>query len=147
MQLVYAGKMPDDLFGEEQDRLLREIEAAHESLDQASVKQGSLTKALDLALELAIDAVLTYATADPALRRQLNQAFFLRVYIRDDDVVDADLAEPYASLFNPDLPSLLEKAAPRRSYKKGLGSREKVLVEPAGIEPATFALQTRRSAS
>jgi site-specific DNA recombinase len=147
VQLVYDGKMPDDLFGEEQERLLREIEAAKESLDSATVKQESVTKALDMALEAAIEAERTYATADPHLRRQLNQAFFLRIYVRDDEVSGADLAEPFASLFAPDLPRLLEKAPPRRGYKKWLGSREKVLVELAGLEPATSWVRSRRSSN
>jgi site-specific DNA recombinase len=147
LQLAYDGKVPDDLFGEEQERLLREIDTAKQSLNQASVKRESLTKALDVALELAIDAELTYALADPHLRRQLNQAFFVRVYVQDDEVVGAELAAPFASLLRPDLPDLIENPAPRRSNKKELGSREAVLVELAGLEPATSWVRSRRSSN
>ena len=147
LQLVYQDKIADDLFGEEQARLLHQIEAARASLNSASVKRETLVKALDLALELAVDAELTYALADPALRRQLNQAFFVKVLIRDGEVSGAELAEPYATLFRPDLPSLLEKPAPRRGIKKWLGSREAVLVELAGLEPATSWVRSRRSSN
>ncbi len=147
LQLSYDGKMPDDLFGEEQERLLGEIEQARETLNASTVKREELTKALDLALETAIDAELTYALADPALRRQLNQAFFVRIFVTDGEVVGAELAEPYATLFRPDLPNLLDKAPPRQAKKKWLGSREAFLVELAGLEPATSWVRSRRSSN
>ncbi len=147
LQLVYDGRMPDDLFGEEQDRLKREIEAAKATLERATVRLASLTKTLDEALTLARNAEETYETADPALRRQLNQAFFERVYIRDKEAVSADLADPYADLLDGGLANTLEKITSQASDQNGLGSREKVLVEPAGLEPATSCLQSRRSSS
>jgi site-specific DNA recombinase len=147
LQLSYDGKMPDDLFGEEQARLLGEIERARETLDASTVKREELAKALDLALEAAIDAELTYALADPVLRRQLNQAFFVRIFVSDGEVVGAELAEPYAALLRPDLPSLVENPAPRQGRKKWLGVRKDVLVELAGLEPATSWVRSRRSSS
>jgi hypothetical protein len=53
------------------------------------------------------------------LRRQLNQAFFRRVFICDGEVSGVEFADPYASLFAPELPGLLGKAAPQRGNKNG----------------------------
>jgi site-specific DNA recombinase len=145
IQLSYAGKIPDDLFGEEQDRLKREITDATQVVEQAGAKLDQLTVALDDALALALDAEQHYQAASPTLRRQLNQVFFARIYVRDTDISGGVLAEPYAGLLDPDLPATLERRGPRSAAECGHGSRERVSVELAGLEPATFALPARRS--
>lgn len=87
----------------------REIAAARKSL-AATAKQMNLDAGLlCMALELADDVGEVYETAEPQLRRALNQAFFKRVRIMpvfDDgtgalvrvEVVEAELTQPYKVL-------------------------------------------------
>lgn len=89
---------------------------------------STLYTALDYSLTLAADADRHYRDADPTLRRQLNQAFFRRVYIRGTEAVGADLAEPYASLLHHELPAKLEILRPRETAPDGPGSSDAVLV-------------------
>jgi hypothetical protein len=63
LQLVYDGKMPDDLFQEEQDRLKAVIKAAESAISEASQAFDSLEEALDIALELAEAASDAYTTS------------------------------------------------------------------------------------
>ena len=113
------------------------------------------------ALELAKDCHAAYVAADPNIRRLFNQAFFEKLYVHDDGEVTHDLAEPFRILLDPTLPGQLAKAAREEPHlqsdgligeswwfsnedgleeSEAVGSNVKVLVGPAGLEPATGRL-------
>jgi hypothetical protein len=61
---------------------------------------------------------------------------------------EAEIAEPFATLADPDLPkSLGGEAVTASAVSSGAGSSEAIPVEPAGFEPAASSVQGRRSAN
>jgi site-specific DNA recombinase len=65
---------------------------------------------LKCALDLASDCQAAYRAATPALRRQLNQAFFKAIYIDDDDLIRSELAAPFDVLLSDEVQSAAQKA-------------------------------------
>ena len=78
-----------------------QLSTAHRS---ATDVQATLQKALDL-LAACHDA---YTNAPGHLRRQWNQALFLRLHVHDQDIQHAEIAEPFATLTTPSLPDELD---------------------------------------
>jgi hypothetical protein len=118
-------------------------------LDVLEVKQAQLDelKAVDSQLASAMGDVETgeqgndasqptaftalpsaYRKAGPLFRCQMNQAYFVKVFINQGGVTGCVLTPEYEAITRP-------------------GSTGRGLVEPAGLEPATSALQRRRSSS
>jgi site-specific DNA recombinase len=140
LQLLYDGKMPDDLFAEEQERLQIEIATINRTLERADANVKALGRAVDQALELGEDAKRHYQAADAPLRRQLNQAFFRGVYFKGRKAVRVEYADHYAALYAEDLGARLREL-PSPSDQAGPGLREKALVELRGLEPLTSAMR------
>jgi hypothetical protein len=65
---------------------------------------------LEHALGLGQDCHRTYLAAKPKVRRRMNQAFFERLYISDDETVTSELAEPFAILLGDHLTTEVEAA-------------------------------------
>ena len=116
---------------------------------------------LDQALDLLADLQAAYAQAPGHLRRQGNQALFQQLLVTDDEIADAPLAEPFATLTDPQLPAQLADAAStatngrnghpapslptRTAALPGGGSRETSVVGATGFEPMTSCSQSRRA--
>src|SRR3954471_4659467 len=62
-----------------------EIAAAERSLEAATLELAEVEQTLNLAVDLASSCASAYASSDPHIRRQWNQAFFARVEVFDDD--------------------------------------------------------------
>lgn len=61
---------------------------------------------------------------------------------------EAEIAEPFATLADPELPkSLGGEAVTTSAVSSGAGSSEAIPVELTGLEPVTYALPARRSSS
>jgi hypothetical protein len=66
---------------------------------------------LDKALDLLANCQHAYSNAPGHLRRQWNQALFLRLHVHDDTIEHAGIAEPFATLTTPTLPNELDHRA------------------------------------
>jgi site-specific DNA recombinase len=105
LQAHYADQVSPELFAEEQARIRRERAGAERQVDELSVDHDHILDALDAALSLTDDMERAYVAAKPQERRLLNQAFFRKLEIDDEEVVGYELAEPFASLNGHDVPS------------------------------------------
>jgi site-specific DNA recombinase len=94
----YADQVSEELFAEEQGRIRRERDGVEQRIKQLGVKHDRVLGALDVALDLMGDMQLAYRQAGPNERRLLNQAFFERIEIAEEEVVGSQIAEPFAGL-------------------------------------------------
>jgi hypothetical protein len=114
---------------------------------------------MEVAIDLTKDLAAAYWNASPAERRLLNQAFFERLEIMEDDVAGSTTAEPFRTLLDPDFIAALATGAlasePDRdgqndrtpAYSQDGGSITGKMVGDTGLEPVTSALSRRRSPS
>ncbi len=164
LQAHYAGAVPLDLLKTEQDRIARQLANVETGLAATAAEFDSIETLLHKALDHAVNSYQAYMVASPQERRQLNQAFFTRIEVRDDEL-DGDLAEPFKTLLSAEVADAAEqhartvKMAARRSEAGSgaslteileretnkpasgvAGLKNTTLVPPAGFEPATPAL-------
>jgi hypothetical protein len=152
LKLHYAERIDAEFFGEEQARIGKEMTAAKKELAKAELRVEQLKAALNEALRLATDSEYAYRVADDQTRRGWNQDFFKRIYIRDEEVVGAELTDTYAALLSEELIVKLEAFKADRQSKpeakvtslRTWGSIEGLIVETAGIEPASAIAWRRR---
>jgi hypothetical protein len=111
--LVYVGAVPVDLLRQEQDRLTAETKQAERQLEVAEASSIDIEDTLGKALDLLADCQNAYLAAPEHLRRQWNQALFERLVVYDDDIETAEVAEPFATLADPELPAQLDSEGPR----------------------------------
>jgi site-specific DNA recombinase len=142
----YAGAVPLDLLRQEQDRLTTEIAQAEAHLETAERFSGDVQATLDMALDLLANCHRAYRKVPGHLRRQFNQALYERLLVHDDRITGAKIAEPFATLADPDLPQRLDGGATgRTAASSGGGSNEALKVGMAGFEPAASASRTLRA--
>jgi site-specific DNA recombinase len=95
----YEGAIPKDMLKDEMQRLTAEVGSAERELTAASASVTDLENQLTRALTIAGHCSNAYQEAAPAIRRQLNQGFFEKLYIDEDgDVQAVDLHQPFAAL-------------------------------------------------
>ena len=157
LHAYYQNAIPLDLLHQEQERISTQtanaeaqLQTAHRS---ATDVQATLQKALDL-LAASPDA---YANAPGHLRRQWNQALFLRLLVHDQDIQHAEIAEPFATLTTPSLADELDhpEHEPRHTPAQnpqdaaaafnGHGSNKGQIVGAPGFEPGTSPTRTARA--
>jgi DNA invertase Pin-like site-specific DNA recombinase len=143
----YAGAVPIELLREEQQRIGNEIAQADQRLKATELRFEQIECAFEDALMLGADCQRMYREAPPQVRRQANQTIFEKLRVHNDEVVGAELAEPFAQLLAYDAARRLEvEAQPVASPENettpflGAGSNKSHLVAGAGFEPATFGL-------
>ena len=148
MHAYYSGAVPVDLLGKEQERLTAETVQAERHIETAEASFADIEDTLGKALDLLADCHGAYLAAPGHLRRQWNQALFERLVIYDDKIGEAQIAEPFATLADPQLPKALSGTATTDgAVSSGDGSSEHVLMELAGLEPATSWVRSRRSSN
>lgn len=95
----YNGAVPHDMLKTEMRRLTAEIGNAEGELKQAQASLADLKGQLGRALTIVSRCAEHYEQAKPAIRRQINQGFFEKLYIDEDgSVVNVDLTEPFGTL-------------------------------------------------
>jgi hypothetical protein len=95
----YAEAVPLDLLKVEMTRLMREMAAAESELRAAQASVTELETQLERALTVAEDAGAYYRKAPPAVRRLMNQGFFVKLYVAQDGSIErAELTKPFATL-------------------------------------------------
>lgn len=107
-------------------------------MEAAEVSFGDIASTLAKALDLLADCQRAYLAAPGHLRRQWNQALFERLVVYDERIADAEVAEPFATLADPELPKRLGgEAVTKTGASSGGGSNEELLIGETGFEPAT----------
>jgi hypothetical protein len=136
LHAYYAGAVPVDLLRSEQDRLTRETAQAERHLEAAEAAFGEIAETLGRALDLLADCHGAYLGAPGHLRRQWNQALFERLLVYDDRIADAEVAEPFATLADPELPDRLDgESVTKTGASSGGGSNEELLIGAIGLGP------------
>lgn len=77
----------------------------------------------------------------------LQSDVFTKALVGPKGVGGVELTDEFAALLADGLAASLEKLPPNPGSQFDPGSNVEALVEPAGFEPATFRMQTERSAS
>jgi site-specific DNA recombinase len=99
LEAHYAGAIPPDLLASEMKRLTRALAEADAEIAAANTRLSDVEHTLTLALRAAEHVSSEYAAAPPAVRRQINQGFFHKIYIGEDGTVErVDFTEPFARL-------------------------------------------------
>ncbi len=152
MQAHYAGAVPLDLLGSEQDRIARRLAFLDAQISAGDIEYERAKAHLDDCLALAGDMHAIYMSIDDSLRRTANQAFFDKLIVHDDDTIDGDPGVPFNVFFNPDVQTLAVRRQGRTAESGTqtgdvVGLNNDLLVDLAGLEPATSCLQGRRSPS
>ena len=128
LHAYYAGAVPVDLLRQEQDRLASEIARAERHLEIAEQSFGDIQATLDKALDLLSNCERAYRKAPGHLRRQWNQALFERLLVHDDRIEEAEIAEPFATLADPDLPRQLNSRATSENAASSSGGSNEALI-------------------
>jgi site-specific DNA recombinase len=166
LHMHYQDRISSELFDDEQTRIRSRRHDAEAVIARLSVSYDDVTATLALALEiLGEDLHDLYQRANDTIRRLVNQAIFKALYVCDETITQAELAEPFAqlrALHNAihSLPSSNHKADRRRQRcpqnAKGsnpyrglepfrVGSNNETLVRRSGLEPPRTKRSTRPS--
>ena len=167
MEAHYAGAIPVDLLGREQDRISRslcEIDVrVAATLTEFETIEGNLERALDL----ASDCGAAYEQAPDHIKRMFNQAFFEKIFVVQIDEslagveINAKLKEPFDVLLGDELRMASQTAAPVRKSKRPAGKNaygstsplqvqglsNTLMVEVRGFEPLTPCMPCKCSTS
>ena len=146
MEAHYAGAIPVDLLGREQDRIsrsLREIETrVAVTLTEFETIEGNLERALDL----AGDCGAAYQQAPDHIKRMFNQAFFEKIFVVQIDEslagveINAKLKEPFDVLLGDELRMASHTAAPVRKSKRPAGKNANGPTSPLQVQGLSNAL-------
>ena len=99
LHMHYQERISGELFDDEQANLRRERHDTEALIARLNLNYGDIEDTLDLALEIIGDDLHDlYQRADDTIRRLLNQAIFKALYVCDETIADAELAEPFAAL-------------------------------------------------
>lgn len=143
------GAVPLDLMKEEQDKIARRMAFLDAQIQAGDIEYDQAKAHLDDCLKLAGDCHQLYMSIDDSLRRIANQAFFDKLYVQDDDHIDAQPGEPFSILFDPDVQQLATTR--QRAVETGnqtgqvVGLNNDHLVELMVIETTTSSMRTKRS--
>lgn len=149
-----------DALKAERERIDAERLGARRVIARSQVRYDELRDVIAQALDLAEDASALYTRADDQVRRLLNQAFFEKVLVQEDDVVDPEYSEPYQrmiELSSETWVGQVRREQRERRYERarqpqtgadggqkrlnparkiGQGSSKTVLVREEGLEPS-----------
>jgi site-specific DNA recombinase len=95
----YEDRISGELFDDEQTRIRERRKDAETLIARLSVRHEDIAATLDLALEIISDDLhQLYRRAEDSIRRLINQAIFKALYVCDEAITEAELAEPFAAL-------------------------------------------------
>ena len=150
MEAHYAGAIPVDLLGQEQDRISKGLASIKTELDATNERWEVIERNLGRALDLATDCHAAYTSAPEHIRRLFNQAFFEKILILPDDNdrvgvrLEAELAEPFDTLLTKAKRSAGDASGPLRqssnhssALTQSICLSKDTVVELRGFEPLT----------
>ena len=134
---VVTGGVSEEDAPLEQARIAEELRQAKRILETAEQIQHNIEDTLARALELVGRCDEAYASASPTLRRKLNQLFFKKLLVRNDEIEAADIEEPWESFRSDAILRELAKSAKRKPGRvsSGRGLNIGLLAGPPGLEP------------
>ena len=163
MEAHYAGAIPVDLLGREQERISRSLREIETRTSATLTEFETIEENLARALDLAGDCGAAYEEAPDHIKRMFNQAFFEKVFVVQIDEslagveIDAKLREPFDLLLGDELRAASDSSTAELGTKKpadktanGLSSTTSrtplqvkglsnaLMVEVMGLEPTTF---------
>ena len=142
LQAHYAGAIPLDLLGEEQERISRRLAFLEAQIEAGDIEYEQAQAHIDDCLALAGDCHAIYMSIDDSLRRIATQAFFDRLIVLPEDGVIGEPGEPFNALFDAEVQTRAvhykertAESGPQTADVGGLNND--LLVGPAGLEPTT----------
>ena len=138
LQAHYAEAIPLDLLREEQERIRVALGQINERLASAERAYGIVETTLVAVLALLEDSPGRYIAAGPQLRRQMNQAFFKRIYVDQTGELRGELAEPFSTLLSRPVRALTASHVPEVDWS----TWEASFNEPEAPEGAPGLSQT-----
>jgi DNA invertase Pin-like site-specific DNA recombinase len=148
MEAHYAGAVPIDLLGQEQERIAKALKKISSQLASTSLEFDAVERNLQLALDLTVDCGAAYRDAPDDIKRMFNQAFFEKVLIIQDDAstgdirLEADFREPFDTLLGNELKTaeaaLLKPHTATKSDVKARKGRRGV-DEPGFLQVTSFS--------
>ncbi len=153
LQMHYQDRISGELFDEEQARIRTRRQDAEALVARLSINYDDVVATLDLALEIIGEELHDlYRRGDDTIRRLINQAIFKALYVCDETITAAELAEPFAALralHNAirGLPDPAPKDAKGADPDRGrapfrVGSNNDILVRMRGLEPPRIYIHT-----
>ncbi|MBO0983662.1 recombinase zinc beta ribbon domain-containing protein [Rathayibacter sp. SD072] len=132
MQAFYADAIALDQLKQEQSRISAARAAAESLIERNTTDRETVLERLDYLCTLLASPARYYENAPTAMRRELNQGIFERIYVFDDEIVGSNLTEPVQRLLSEDL-----KLHLARERKRVLRSdvRTNDLENPSGVAP------------
>lgn len=134
------GAIPVDLLKEEQDRIADELAQAQRQLNATDVDWDTVETNLTLALGLVSDCKQAYRRGGPQVRRRYNQAFWEAIFVDDDGVSYARLAQPFSQVLPEEIKESVGETKNPDSHGGGRGFSKNDLVGATGLEPVTPSL-------
>ena len=142
LQAHYAGAIPLDLLGEEQERISRRLAFLEAQIEAGDIEYEQAQAHIDDCLALAGDCHAIYMSIDESPRLISNQTFFDRLIVLPKDGVIGEPGEPFNALFNPEVQTRAvhykertAESGPQTADVGGLNND--LLVGPEGLEPPT----------
>jgi site-specific DNA recombinase len=137
------GSLPPDLAREEQDRIRTELDVAERTIAASELGFAAIERPLLQALELVGQCDELYREGNSKVRRLSNQAFFEQLRLRDREVEEAELLEPWRSFHDTEVVEELRSASQNRQPALvGTGSSNNdYLVRPGGLEPPNLRIK------
>jgi site-specific DNA recombinase len=139
--------VPLDLLEVKQAELDEELKAADAQLASAMGDVETGEQGMQRASRLLSALPSTYRKAKPLFRRQINQAYFLKVFVGRRGITGAVLTPEYEAITRDGLAARLQELADTDEIASGRVSTREEVVELGGFEPPTSWVRSRRSAS
>lgn len=149
LQAHYAGAIPIDLLRTEQERISRRLAFLDVQIEAGDMEYDQAKAHLDDCLTLAGNCHKLYISLDDPLRRIANQAFFEKLYVQEDNIIECQPGEPFNALMDPEIQQLAlrykseNKSGNQTQFVTSLNNEQKV--PPLGFEPRTHDLKGRCS--
>lgn len=106
LQAHYAGAIPIDLLRTEQERISRRLAFLDAQIEARDMEYDHAKAHLDDCLTLVGNCHKLYMSLDDSLRRIVNQAFFDKLYVQEDDHIEGQLGDPFNILTDPEIQQL-----------------------------------------
>ena len=111
LEAHYAGAIPIDLLKEEQDQIARRLAWLDSQITADKDVYDNARAHMQDVLDLCGDAHALYMSIDDPLRRICNQAFFQKIWITDDDTIQAEPNPGFAVILHPGIQNKAIRAA------------------------------------
>ncbi len=118
MQAFYADAITLDHLKREQTRISAERAEAEALITRNTTDRRTVMDKLDYLCDLLASPMRYYENAPAAMRRELNQSMFERIYVFDDEIIGANLTEPAQRLLSESLQ--LDLARERKRVQRSL---------------------------